>query len=166
MEDRVSRQQMWLMVASSLACRSHDDKVQVGAVITDFSGNLVMGTGYNGHHSGGPNSRLNKDAAYSGDSGLIHAEVNALVGPTKAIVMAERFHIRDASMYVTHSPCMACANTIIAAGFINRISYIYLYKARDGTVDRAAEDLLRSAGITVERVFMDMTLRVSNGVSG
>ena len=52
---------------------------------------------------------------------------------------------KDATLYVTASPCMECAKLIIQAG-IKRVVYRDAYRLTDGI------DLLTRAGIEVEQV--------------
>jgi dCMP deaminase len=52
---------------------------------------------------------------------------------------------KDATLYVTSSPCIECAKLIIQAG-INRVVYADAYRLSDGV------DLLRRAGIELVNV--------------
>ena len=69
--------------------------------------------------------------------GGFHAERNALTNCTS--------DCKDATLYVTASPCVECAKLIIQAG-IKRVVYRDAYRITDGI------DLLRRAGIEVEQV--------------
>ena len=71
---------------------------------------------------------------------MLQAEANAI---TK--VARSGNSSKDATLYVTASPCMECAKLIIQAG-IKRVVYRDEYRITDGI------DLLRKAGIEVEKV--------------
>jgi dCMP deaminase len=108
-------------MAHSIARRSYDPNYKVGAIIVSADNTSVLALGYNGNFAGGPNCR---DSEERGKSGLIHAEVNALLKME----------------YVTHSPCTMCAKAIINAG-INEVVY-----AREYDYELSVE-LLGAAGI-------------------
>lgn len=153
-EKRCTKHQMWLRVAATLASRSHDDRTKVGCVIMDGQLDVVLGTGYNGNYAGGPNQRDEQDASSSGMSGLIHAEINALVRNGGAVHMAAMLGKKLGIMFVTHAPCRACANTIIASGLIREVYYAGVYKLREGADDWSGVELLERAGIMTKGVHM------------
>jgi dCMP deaminase len=70
----------------------------------------------------------------------IHAEANALAYAARHGVSVE-----GATVYTTLSPCYACSQLIIAAG-LSRVVFNRSYR------DPAGIDLLRLAGLTVEKV--------------
>ena len=70
----------------------------------------------------------------------VHAEANAI-----SKVAQSGNSSKDATLYVTASPCLECAKLIIQAG-IKRVVYRDAYRLTDGI------DLLRRAGIEVEQV--------------
>ena len=144
-----SKEHAWMMVAHSLSLLSHDDRTKVGAVLVTENHRVVMGTGYNGSYPGGPNERSNVNAASSGQSGLVHAEVNCIVGKGKAIHIMQALHLghRPGIMYVTHSPCMACAATLIISGAVQKVVYGEPYIDRDGNYDASPVEALEDAGI-------------------
>ena len=116
-----------------IAKRSVDPKHQVGCVIISDDNTQVFAVGYNGDQKGGPNTR---DSTETGQSGFIHAEINALIkmdynNPCKK------------KMYLTLSPCEVCAKAIVNAG-INEVIYSEFYAH-----GKKAIRVLNQAGIVV-----------------
>lgn len=127
---RPSWDQIWSDFSKLISERSYDPRTKVGAVIVTEDNTQVLSVGYNGNHRGGANS---VDSAEPGLSGFIHAEVNALVkmdynNPKKKV------------MYVTHSPCVACAKLIINAN-IYEVKYLEAYR------DTSGIELLKNFGV-------------------
>ena len=124
---------IWMDFAHSISKRSCDLKYQVGAVIVNSENTQVLSIGYNGDQKGGPNTR---DSTETGQSGFIHAEINALIkmdynNPCKK------------KMYLTLSPCEVCAKAIVNAG-IDEVIYSKLYAH-----GKKAIRVLNEAGILV-----------------
>ena len=67
---------IWMDFAYSISERSCDTKYKVGAVVVNSENTQVLSIGYNGDQKGGPNKR---DSTQTGQSGFIHAEINALI---------------------------------------------------------------------------------------
>jgi len=130
---RPSWDDIWSNFAKSIAKRSHDPKYKVGAVIVTDDNSQVLAIGYNGDQKGGPNKR---DSLKAGESGFIHAELNALI-------KCDYNFPKDKKLYVTLSPCVACAKAIINAG-IKHVTYITKY-TNEGI------ELLEKHGISVTR---------------
>lgn len=137
--------------------RSTCSRNHVGAVIAKDGRHI--GSGYNGAPAGmahcghrPPTFELNPAAikaigsawpsTTTGCKVSIHAEANAL-----AYCARDGISTRGATIYTTLSPCYACSQLIIAAGLV-RVVYIRAYR------DPAGPDLLRSAGLTVDRYEM------------
>ena len=128
--ERPSWDQIWSNFSTLISERSYDPRTKVGAVVVTEDNTQVLSVGYNGNHRGGAN---HVDSAEPGLSGFIHAEVNALVkmdynNPKKKV------------MYVTHSPCVACAKLIINAN-IHEVKYLEEYR------DSSGVELLKSFGV-------------------
>jgi dCMP deaminase len=121
-----------MSVAHTISQRSYDPKYKVGAIVVSGDNTSVLSMGYNGNYAGGPNER---DSLARGKSGMIHAEVNAL------LKMDYHNHKRKV-MYVTHSPCIMCAKAIINAG-IDEVVYARRYDYENSVA------LLTSAGVVV-----------------
>lgn len=119
------------------------NKRQVGSVIV--KGKRVIATGYNGAPAGVMSCAergycvRDRLGIASGTRAEIcfatHAEQNALVQAAKLGVSVD-----DATIYVTHRPCVICTKLIINAG-IKRIVYGYNYP------DEFSVKLLDQAGI-------------------
>ena len=132
-EKRPEWNNIWKRFAFDIAKRSPDPKFQVGAVIVTEDNTQVLALGYNGDHKGGPNCR---DSLQTGQSGFIHAEVNALI-------KCDFNNPKPKKMYLTHSPCPVCAKCIVNAG-IEQVLYV-----QDYTPDLSGIDILRSCDISV-----------------
>lgn len=131
---RPSLVSVYMGFADLLAQRSLDTKIKVGCVITDTSLRHVIGVGYNGGAIGQTDSRVSME---KGQSGLIHAEMNALVKCSNQFV--------DKIAFVTHFPCQVCARLLVNSGII------HLYYRHDyDTIENAA--ILDDAGITYDKV--------------
>ena len=132
---RKSWDNIWSEFALSIAERSCDPKFKVGAVIVTSDNTQVLSVGYNGDHRGGSNQR---DSMDHGKSGLIHAEVNALI-------KMDYNNPKNKIMYVTYSPCSVCSKCIINAN-INEVVYLNLYKK-----DTSGLKLLKESGVKVRQ---------------
>lgn len=118
-----------------LATLSKCTERQVAAVITDKDMSQVYSIGLNG----GPKGLVDCMCVIGGKYGCIHAEQNALV---KCLSDAE-----DKVMFVTLSPCKACAAAIInAPGSFSAVYYCEEWK------DKSGINLLQSAGIKVCKI--------------
>jgi dCMP deaminase len=126
---------IWADFAKSIAKRSPDPKFQVGSVIVTEDNTQVLSMGYNGDQKGGPNCR---DSMDHGQSGFIHAEVNALI-------KMDYNNPKKKKMYLTHVPCPVCAKCIINAG-IDEVYYLNNYTILEGL------DILKSSGVTVKKL--------------
>ena len=127
--------EIWMNFAHSIAKRSCDSKYQVGAVIVNSENTQVLSIGYNGDQKGGPNKR---DSTETGQSGFIHAEINALIKMDYNNPCSKK-------MYLTLSPCEVCAKAIVNAG-IDEVIFVELYG--DGL---PGLDILNKAGIVVRK---------------
>lgn len=121
-------------MAHRLALRSIDPRTKVGCIVVNGDNTQILSLGYNGDQKGGPNT---VESLKPGESGTIHAEVNAL------IKLDYNFPKRKI-MYITWSPCDMCAKLIINAS-IDEVVYDSEYRRREG-IDR-----LISAGIAVRQ---------------
>ena len=123
---------IWTDFARLISTRSTDPTFKVGCCIVTQDNTQVLAIGYNGDHKGGSNKR---ESMKSGCSGFIHAEINALI-------KLDYNNPKKKTMYLTLSPCKACAKAIINGG-INRVVYISTYRETSGI------ELLQKAGIEV-----------------
>ena len=96
----------YLNLAEAAKLRSKDPITQVGAVIVNAD-NRIVSLGYNGMPQGADEYDLwdNKDEY------VLHAEVNALANAAR-----NGTSVLGGTLYVTLTPCIGCARSIIAAG--------------------------------------------------
>ena len=119
----------------NISRRSPDPSFKVAAIIVTEDNTQLLSLGYNGDHAGGPNCR---ESDMPGDSGFIHAEVNALI-------KLDFNSPKRKKMYVSLSPCKMCAKAIINAR-IDEVVYIDKYR------DLSGVELLQNAGIKVRQL--------------
>jgi dCMP deaminase len=129
---RKSWTETWMNITNTISDRSYDPRLKVGAIIVSEDNARMLSMGYNGNYKGGPNEHESNEP---GQSGFIHAEVNALV-------KCDYLFPKKKHMYVTHSPCRACSKLIINAD-ISKLVYLNEYR------DTSGLELLKSAGIEV-----------------
>ena len=130
MSERLSWDDYFLNITRQVAERSTCTRAKVGAVIVRERS--ILASGYNGAPSGlphctevgcllyeshTPDGRVEKNCYRT-----IHAEINAIAQAAKNGVS-----IRDADMYVTHTPCIHCLKVLINTG-IRRVFYDRAYK--------------------------------------
>ena len=130
--------EVWMRVAHTIAERSVDPRHQVGTIIVTEDNTQLLSLGYNGNYKGGPNK---VESEVPGQSGLIHAEQNALI-------KLDYNNPKKKKMYVTLSPCSHCAKMIVNAN-INEVIYDQKYR------DDSGLNIMRLAGITVRRFSQD-----------
>jgi len=130
-----------------LANRSHCVKAQVGAVLTKDT--RIISLGYNGPPSGThncdeewPETGCPRDSKGSCSLAL-HAEQNAILYAARNNVSME-----GATLYVTLSPCIACARVIYSTG-IKKVFYKDSYAAFKGLASDEGVDFLRRFGVEV-----------------
>ena len=148
MSDRPSWHQYFLTITRNVAERSTCTRAKVGAVIVRDKN--ILATGYNGAPAGMPHcidagclvytSRTPTGEIEENCFRTIHAEINAIAQAAK-----NGASIRDADIYITHTPCIHCVKVLINTG-IRRIFYEREYKRA------TIEELLRGANITLECV--------------
>lgn len=127
---QLKRARIFANFAKELADLSKCNEKHVAAVITDKDMTQVYSIGINGGPIGGMNCMCHLGGKY----GCVHAEINALVKCTS--------EAKDKVMFVTMSPCIACAAAIInAPGGFSKVYYLEEWKNTDGL------HLLQSAGI-------------------
>ena len=126
--------EIWMSFAHAIARRSYDPRHQVGAVIVTEDNCQVLAVGYNGNYANGPNS---VESSEPGKSGMIHAEINALI-------KLDYNNPKEKKLYLTLSPCKMCAKAIINSG-IKTVVFADTYRETTGL------DLLCSAGVTTRQ---------------
>ncbi len=140
---------IYMELAVNLAKRSHCIKRHVGAVLTKDT--RIISIGYNGPPSGThncdeewPGVGCPRDSK-GGCSLAIHAEQNAILYAVK-----NKTGVEGATLYVTLSPCLACARIIFSMG-IRRVIYLNSYAAYKGIASDEGVDFLRKFGVEAER---------------
>ena len=112
----------YLRMAAIWAENSYCKRRQVGALIVKDK--MIISDGYNGTPSGFENNCEDEEGLTK--PYVLHAEANAI---TK--IACSNNNSKDATLYVTASPCIECAKLIIQAG-IKRIVYSEKYRLSDG----------------------------------
>ena len=137
-----------MTITRQVAERSTCTRAKVGAVIVRDKN--ILATGYNGAPAGMPHcidagclvytSRTPTGEVEENCFRTIHAEINAIAQAAK-----NGASIRDADIYITHTPCIHCVKVLINTG-IRRIFYEREYKRA------TIEELLRGGNIEMECV--------------
>lgn len=136
-------------LAVNLAKRSHCIKRHVGAVLVRDT--RIISIGYNGPPSGThncdeefPEEGCPRDSK-GGCSLAIHAEQNAILYAVK-----NKSTVEGATLYVTLSPCLACARIIFTAG-IKKVIFLKSYASYKGIASDEGVDFLQKFGVEVEQ---------------
>ncbi|QKZ13550.1 deoxycytidylate deaminase [Spirosoma sp. KUDC1026] len=140
---------IFMELAVNLAKRSHCIKAQVGAVLTRDT--RIISIGYNGPPAGThncdeefPEVGCPRDSKGSCSLAL-HAEENAIL-----YAVQNKSEVEGATIYVTLSPCIACAR-IIYSMKIERVVFLHSYAEYKGIGSDEGVDFLRRFGVTVDR---------------
>lgn len=145
---RIQWHEYFMAQSHLLALRSTCTRLSVGATIT--KDNRIIAGGYNGSVSGEVHC-IDEGCLMEGGHCIrtIHAEMNAILQCSKQGVSTE-----NATIYVTHFPCLNCTKSIIQAG-IKTIYYAEDYHNHDYAVK-----LLEQSGVHYEKsVLIVNTLR-------
>lgn len=140
---------IFMELAVNLAKRSHCIKAQVGAVLTKDT--RIISIGYNGPPAGTHNCddefpEIGCPRDSKGSCSLaLHAEQNAILYAAK-----NGSDIEGATIYVTLSPCIACAR-IIYSMKISRVLFLHSYAEYKGIGSDEGVDFLTKFGVDVER---------------
>jgi dCMP deaminase len=140
---------IYMELAVNLGKRSHCIRRHVGAVLTKDT--RIISIGYNGPPAGThncdvewPETGCPKDSKGSCSLAL-HAEQNTIIYATKNGALIE-----GATLYVTLSPCIACARIIFSTG-IKRVIYLHSYAEYKGIPTDEGVDFLRKFGVQVDK---------------
>jgi len=152
---RISRDELLMEIAKTVALRSTCSRAQVGCVVSKEGRVLTMG--YNGAPAGmlhcihvcncsakgqAMGQRIpHADGCPAGDPCLIsvHAECNAIAWAARTGVALE-----GGEMFTTVSPCTPCAQLIINSGIV-KVTYAKTYR------DLAGVELLSKAYVRVQQ---------------
>lgn len=148
MSNRPSWHQYFMTITRQVAERSTCRRAKVGTVIVRDKN--ILATGYNGAPAGMPHCidvgcLIYQSKTPNGDTEencfrTIHAEMNAIAQAAK-----NGSTIKDASIYITHTPCIHCLKVLVNTG-IKSIYYEKPYKLH--TLD----ELLRYTHVELEKV--------------
>lgn len=149
MKSKPSFDTIYMDLAEKLAIKSHCVKAQVGAVLTKDT--RIVSLGYNGPPAGThncdeewPEAGCPRDSKGSCSLAL-HAEQNAILYASKNGV-----NMHGSTLYVTLSPCIACARVIYTMG-IKKVFYKDSYANFKGLKSDEGVDFLRKFGVEVIR---------------
>jgi dCMP deaminase len=145
--DKLSFNEIYMELAEKLATRSHCVKAQVGAVLTKDT--RIISLGYNGPPAGTHNCDQEwpvvgcpRDSKGSCSLAL-HAEQNAILYAAKNNVS-----MQGATLYITLSPCIACARVIFTTG-IKKVYFKDSYANFKGLISDEGVDFLKRFGVEV-----------------
>jgi dCMP deaminase len=145
----------YMKTAETFAELSHARRLHVGAIIV--KDDRIISIGYNGMPAGWDNN-CEYEEVYSrqvapGDDyetvhtgnlktkpEVLHAETNAIAKLAKSTESG-----LNASIFITHSPCLDCAKLIYQSG-INAVYYRDAYRSEDGI------SFLKQSGVSVEQI--------------
>ncbi len=125
---------MYMAFALRAAEESKCPRKHVGCCILLESG--MISIGFNGHAPGGPNEWVDDG---EGNPEVVHAELNAL-----GKLLEEGASAKNATVYVTYSPCVDCAKLLVRAK-VKRVVYLEQYRKPEGL------EYLKKYGVQVER---------------
>lgn len=151
-----SFESIFMHLASDLATRSHCVRAHVGAVLTKDT--RIISIGYNGPPAGThncdeewPDTGCARDSKGSCSLAL-HAEQNAILYAIK-----NGSKLEGATLYVTLSPCIACARLILSSGII-KVCYQDSYASYKGLPNDEGVDFLRKFGVEVMHLPNERTI--------
>ena len=134
----------YMKTAETFAECSTAKRLHVGAVIV--KDDRIISIGYNGMPTGWDNNcediKINYDGQYELKTKpeVLHAETNCVAKLAKSTESG-----LGATMFVTHSPCLDCANLVYQSG-INTVYYRNSYRNEDGI------QFLEKAGVKIEQI--------------
>jgi len=122
---------------------SYCERRQVGALIV--KDRMIISDGYNGTPAGFENI-CEDDEGYT-KWYVLHAEANAILK-----VAASNQSCRNATLYITLSPCKECSKLIHQAG-IKRVVYLEEYK------DNSGIKFLKKANVEVQQILISTPIQ-------
>ncbi|MFV8225498.1 deoxycytidylate deaminase [Christiangramia aquimixticola] len=126
----------YLRIAREWGKLSHCKRKQVGALIV--KDRMIISDGYNGTPSGFENFCEDEEGYTKWY--VLHAEANAILK-----VAGSTQSCKDATLYITMSPCKECSKLIHQSG-IKRLVYMIDYK------DNSGLEFLKKAGVELEQI--------------
>lgn len=150
---------IFMELAVNLAKRSHCIKKHVGAVLTKET--RIISIGYNGPPAGTHNCDIEfpekgcaRDSKGSCSLAL-HAEQNAILYAVK-----NNTSVEGSTLYVTLSPCLACARIIYSMG-IKKVVYLFSYAEYKGIGSDEGVDFLVKFGVSAEKYTQEISVNDS-----
>lgn len=134
----------YMKTAETFAECSTAKRLHVGAVIV--KDDRIISIGYNGMPTGWDNNcediKINYDGQYELKTKpeVLHAETNAIAKLAKSTESGF-----DATMFITHSPCLDCAKLVYQSG-INTVYYRNIYR------DETGIQFLEKAGVKIGKI--------------
>jgi dCMP deaminase len=144
---KLSFDDIYMDLAEKLSSRSHCVKAHVGAVLAKDT--RIISVGYNGPPAGTHNCDeewpgVGCSTDRKGSCSLaLHAEQNAILYATKNNVSMD-----GATLYVTLSPCIACARVIFTIG-IKKVVFLKSYAEYKKIEKDEGVEFLRKFGVEV-----------------
>lgn len=126
----------YLRIAAEWSKLSYCKRKQVGAIIV--RDRMIISDGYNGTPSGFENCCEDNDGLTHWY--VLHAEANAILKVANSTQSC-----KDATLYITMSPCKDCSKLIHQSG-IKRVVYMQGYK------DMSGIEFLEKAGVIVDHI--------------
>jgi dCMP deaminase len=144
---QAERDQLFLNIASLMAKHSTCLRGHTGAVVALHD--RIISTGYNGAPPGLPHcTEVGCGGGIKDDHGeeyFPHGCTRATHAEANAIALCARWGLPtdSATMYCTHSPCVACSHVMAAAG-IRRVVFADYYRIKEPL------QMLRELGMEVD----------------
>jgi dCMP deaminase len=132
-EKQLKYDKAYLKMALEWGKLSHCKRKQVGALIV--KDRMIISDGFNGTPTGFENCCEDENGATKWE--VLHAEANAILKVASSTQSA-----KNATLYITLSPCTQCSKLIHQAG-IKRVVYANTYK------DNAGLKFLEKAGVAL-----------------
>ena len=141
-EKQLKFDKAYLRIAREWGKLSHCNRKQVGAVIV--KDRMIISDGYNGTPTGFENPCEDEEGYTKWY--VLHAEANAILK-----VAASSQSCKEATLYITLSPCKECSKLIYQAG-IQRVVYQNRYRDDSGLkfLEKAGVEISHIENITVE----------------
>jgi dCMP deaminase len=138
MKEKLKR--AYMQTARTFAELSSAQRLHVGAIIVKED--RIISIGYNGMPAGWSNicEDVSEDGALKTKPEVLHAETNALAKLARSTESGN-----NATLFVTHSPCLECAKLIYQSG-IGHVYYETNYREDIGI------KFLEKSGVKVERL--------------
>ena len=132
-EKQLRYHSLYMDIAQRVSEMSYAKRLKVGAII-EKDGRIIS-TGWNGMPAGMDNNCEHEIVTGNGTydhvqlvtrSEVMHAERNAIDK-----LASSNESSKDATLYITHSPCLECAKSIYTSG-VKTVLYKNLYRSSEG----------------------------------